>query len=67
MALMICGVAALCLTIGYKQKLIDYILKTTDSKFENYKNDSDASVAVNVIQQIVRTNIILFVFSFPSK
>lgn len=61
MALMICGVVALCLAIGYKQKLIDYILKTTDSKFENYKNDSDASVAVNFIQEIVRTDIIYFI------
>lgn len=61
MALMICGVVALCLTIGYKEKVIDYILKTTDSKFENYKNDSDAFVAVNFIQNIVSTDIINFI------
>lgn len=61
MALMICGVVALCLTIGYKEKLIDYILKTTDSKFENYKNDSDAVVTVNFIQNVVSTDIIYFI------
>lgn len=61
MVLMIGGVVALCLAIGYKQKLIDYIIKTTDSKFENYKNDSDATVAVNFIQNIVSTDIIYFI------